>query len=367
MEILKQLNRKIRSLRPQLPVNEVCQVFEDGGLLEIGFLSRRCKNDFNGSCLMCDYGCAAGMQSQETYIQEMTSILDNVTHPVECLLLCTNGSFFDESQIPLSLFRAILILTSQYDIPTVEFETHYLDVSREKLDMIRKILPGKQILIEMGLESIDQAYQENVIMKNIDLSAYEKTIQTIQEYGFEVETNIMVGLPFLDVQEQLKSAFHTTMWSLAHQCRVVLFPVNIKPFTVLMQMYQQGLYSPVSHWLLILLLDALPVEELGKVTVAWYGNREETYDGSSLTAIFPSACSHCREKIMQFYPHFLRTADCWNRKYRIAQLMASCECTCLTDQLRLFDRLDAETFEERYSKYCDILKSEYIDKENWHV
>lgn len=363
-EILQQLNCRIRSRRPKLPVDAVCQVFEEKGLLEIGFLSRCCKNDLIGSCIMCDYGCAVSTQEPEKYIAEMKCILENASAPIKCLLLCTNGSFFDESQIPSSLFKAILMLASQYDIPTIEFETHYLDVSSEKLDMIQKILSGKHIMIEMGLEAVDPIYQENVIMKRIDLPAYERTIQMIQQYGFEVETNIMVGLPFLNAREQLQEALDTVTWSFARQCKVVLFPINIKPYTLLMRMYQKGIYSPVSHWLLILLLNSLPVEKLGEVTIAWYGNREEKYNNNASTTVFPSSCPQCRKKLMQFYSDFLDESDYRKRKYLIEQLTATCECACLTDQINLLKRPDMTPFKKRYADYCRILKREYIDKEN---
>lgn len=366
-EMLKQLNRKIRSLRPKFPTDAVCQVFRDGRLLEIGFLSRCCKNDLNGSCIMCDYGCAADIKPQEKYLGEMKHILNSADAPIECLLLCTNGSFFDEFQIPTPLFKAILALADQYDIPTIEFETHYLDVSPEKLSMIQELLPGHHIMIEMGLESVDPLYQENVLMKNIDLSAYEKTIQTIQQYGFEVETNIMVGLPFLNTREQMRAAFDAIMWSFAHQCKVVLFPMNIKPYTLLTQMYKKKMYEPISHWLLIFLLDAIPAEKLDAVTIAWYGNREEIYDGSDSITVFPSSCPHCQEKLMRFYSDFLSDTNYKRRKELIARLKAACDCTCPAEQIDLLSQTDTESFETRYSSYCRALKSEFIDKEDWDV
>ncbi len=366
-KILKQLNRNIRNLRPKLSTDEVCQIFEEKDLLEIGFLSKCCRNDLNGSCIMCDYGCASGIREYSKYLSEMKYILDNRNSNTKCLLLCTNGSFFDESQIPLPLFKDIVMLTSEYSIPTIEFETHYIDVSSQKLNMIRKILPDKHIIIEMGLESVNQVYQENVIMKNIDLSSYEKTIYLIQKYGFEVETNIMVGFPFLDSNEQLKDAFNSVMWALSHKCGVVLFPINIKPYTVLMQMYKKGLYSPISHWLLILLLDSIPIDELGKITIAWYGNREERYSDTELLTIFPAACPQCRKKIMLFYSNFLEETNCKKRKDLIGQLIESCKCACLKNQINLLNQSNAESFETRYFHFCNILKNEFIDKENFCV
>lgn len=361
--LLRQLNRNIRNLRPKFPTDTVCAVFKEKRLLEIGFLSNRCRNDLNGSCIMCDYGCTVGTREQTKYLCEMNDILDHADSQIECLLLCTNGSFFDESQIPSSLFKAIITLASKYQIPTIEFETHYLDITPEKLGMIQEILYDKHVMIEMGLESVNMQYQDNVIMKNIDLRIYEQTINLIHSYGFEVETNIMVGLPFLNSKEQMEEARNAIMWSFAHQCKVVLFPINIKPYTVLMQMYKKGLYSPVSHWLLILLLDSIPNKDLDKITIAWYGNREERYSDTDPATIFPTACSQCKEKLLQFYSDFLEESDCKTRKNYIAQLMKSCECKCLNNQIQLIDNVDKISFDTRYVNYCNILREEFIDKE----
>ena len=39
----------------------------------------------------------------------------------------------------------------------------------------------------MGLESINQKYQDEIILKNINIDNYEKTIKLIQSYGFTVD------------------------------------------------------------------------------------------------------------------------------------------------------------------------------------
>ena len=366
-DLLKKLNQRVRKSRPNLPTDNVCQIFQENDLLEIGFLSNCCRNDLNGSCIMCDYGCAMGMQEQGKYLSEMKNILDNINSPIKCLLLCTNGSFFDESQIPLSLFKAIITLAKEYDIPTIEFETHYLDISSKKLDIIQEILPSKHIMIEMGLETVNPLYQENVIMKNINLQVYEQTIRLIQQYGFDVETNIMVGLPFLSPKEQIEDARNTIMWSFSHQCKVVLFPINIKPYTVLRLMYRKGIYTPISHWLLILLLDSLPTKDLAKITIAWYGNREEKYSDIDPATIFPIACHQCQSSLLQFYSKFLVEADCKKRKNIITQLIASCKCQCLNNQVRLLNQIDTASFETRYEEYCNIIKKEYFKEENFNA
>lgn len=92
---LRRVNQQIRNKRPVLSTSEFCSSFISGDLLEIAFLSKQCKNDISGSCLMCDYGYMNKMGSLEGYIKEMRAILAEHPEKINYLLLCTNGSFFD--------------------------------------------------------------------------------------------------------------------------------------------------------------------------------------------------------------------------------------------------------------------------------
>lgn len=359
--ILRYLNEQIRASRPKMSVDKVCQVFNENNLLEIGFLSQCCRNDASGSCIMCDYGCASGTRSDDEYISEMINILEHIDTQIDTLLLCTNGSFFDEYQISSSLFNAIIATAAKYDISIIEFETHYSDVTTTKLDIIKSMLPDKQIMIEMGLESINPKYQKDFIMKNINLESYERTIRLIQSYGFIVETNIMLGLPFLSPQEQLEDAQKTIYWALSHECKIVLFPINIKPYTLLMQMYMEELYYPISHWLLIILLDRIPEKDLDKITVAWYGNREEKYVDSVIDTVFPTSCPICMNTINTFYCNFLKESSSKSRKGLIRELIHNTSCNCLHKQIDNLNLKCNQTYEETYKNFCNILHNKYIN------
>ena len=126
--------------------------------LEIGFLSKQCKNDLSGSCLMCDYGYMRQMGVADEYITEMKTILARNTGGIDYLLLCTNGSFFDSYQISNDILIAILMEAQKCSIPNIIIETHYKDVSKEKLDIVNHII-HKPVTIEMGLETINQKFQ----------------------------------------------------------------------------------------------------------------------------------------------------------------------------------------------------------------
>lgn len=352
-------NQIIKKARPFLPTNKVCQDFFVNGMLEIGFLSKQCRNDAAGSCIMCDYGCATDTCTNTVYINEMKKILVKYTGKSNHLLLCTNGSFMDESQIPNSLFSEILIEADKHDVPIIEIETHYRNVSEDKLDLTHHILSPRQIIIEMGLETVNPILHKSIIMKGISIEDLDRTIMMIKRYNFGVDLNIMLGMPFLDTKEQFVDAQKTIKWVFERACRAVVFPVNIKPFTLLWHMYHSGYYSPISHWLLILLLESIPIDKLDLITVAWFGNREETYGQTNKRAIFPTSCPICYPMIMKFYDTFNNEIHPSKRRMLIQALMENTSCSCLYKQLSLLNQKQNGCFEEKYNSYSERLMRDY--------
>ena len=357
--ILKRANLQAKKNRPAFSHGKICDVFCNGNLIEIGFLSGRCRNDRGGSCIMCDYGVANGRHPTQDYLVEMDRILEGTDSSVHILLLCTNGSFLDCTQISQELFQAVLQRAAQSQMEWIEIETHYRDVTSEKLRQVQRLLPQKNVAIEMGLETVNPLYQTHIIMKGIDLTAYERTVALIQSFSFVVEVNIMVGLPFLSPKEQFEDAVKTMEWAFRHRCRVVIFPMNIKPYTLLMKMFRSGYYNPISSWMLPLLLDTLTETQLEQVTVAWYGNREEIYPGTQERAIFPRSCPICASEIQSFYQRFTKTSGGNERKALLEQLFSQANengCHCLTDAKNEISTQPQIAFETRYADFISYLK-----------
>ena len=357
--VLMRANLQAKRNRPSFSHGKICDMFCSGNLIEIGFLSGCCCNDRRGSCIMCDYGAANGTRSTQEYLVEMDRILEEAAPSVHILLLCTNGSFLDRTQISQELFQAVLERAAQSQIEWIEIETHYKDVTPEKLRQIRDLLPNKRIAIEMGLETANPVYQSQIIMKGIDLSAYERTVALIQSFGFMSEVNIMVGLPFLSPKEQFDDAVRTMEWAFRHGCGLVVFPMNIKPYTLLMEMFRSGHYQPISSWMLPLLLDTLTGPQLEQVTVAWYGNREEIYPNTQERVVFPRSCPSCTAEIECVYRQLPKTARGDERKTLLTQLFlraARRGCSCLADARNEISAQPRDTFESRYAKYVSYLK-----------
>lgn len=357
-DLLRKANIAIRKMRPVLTSGKICEKFYNEGLLEICFLSGCCSHDQQGACMMCDYGAAQIDCLNQEYICEMDRILKNESRSVDILLLCTNGSFFDDRQISCELFRAILERAGATDISTIELETHYLDVTRGKLELLKHILPGKRIVIEIGLETIRMDYQKKVIMKGIDLTVYATVIDLIRSFGFGVDVNIMVGLPFLSEKEQIEDVLHTIHWVISHGGQPVLFPVNVKPYTLLMEAYCAGFYHTVSQWMLPLILDALSENELEQVIIVWYGGREEDYGANSKHAVFPHACHACSEAILTFYTEFAELPSGKKRKKLLSQLFAETGCQCLEHARKDALKPPEDTFEDRYTSFLTWLSKQ---------
>lgn len=358
--ILMKINHKIRQARPFIDNANACEIYQTNSILEISLSRGQCANDKNGACIMCDYGIASKSKPIIEYLQEMDQALKACDDSIRCLMLCTNGSIFNEKQVERALLEGALELVAKCAIPRIELESHYLDVNSENLSMAKEKLKDKSIIIALGLETVNQEYQDLIIGKHINIIRFEEKIRLIKKFGFGIELNIMLGLPFLSPYEQLTDALNTLKWTYSHQCRPVLFPINIKPYTLLMELYKLGQYTPVSHWLLILLLEQLTEEELAQIILAWHGNRMESYDDPALCQILPTACKECLPIIEKFYLDF-KTADSGAKRYRILKnTLHKSTCNCLNKVKSSLLKKNSMDFHERYIKCINL-----FEKTDW--
>lgn len=115
-----------------------------------------------------------------------------------------------------------------------------------------------------------------------------------------VIANILVGIPFLSTQEQIEDALTSIEWCIKNKIdEIDLFPINIKPYTLLEELYKSNDYDVISHWELIEVLNRVPEDYLSKIFLAWYGNRNLKYD-NEVHSIFPKSCFKCHNNLMEF-------------------------------------------------------------------
>lgn len=322
-------NTRPRAIRP-------CEVWGHGDFLHVCFSSVGCRFRKSGYCTMCDYGGNRNVTSDEA-ISGLRDALNEAECSVREILLGTCGSILDEEEMTWETLSVILDEVYRSGVPTVILETHYTTVTLENLARIREALPDREVIIELGLESSNPWVLEHSICKYMNLNALSNTVELIRRFGMETVLNVFLGAPFLSIRNQIRDAHAAIAWAATHGAsRVVVFPANIKPNTLLWKLWQDGSYRRISHWMLIELLSELERPLLEKVELSWYGDRQDK--GQAVQILPPEDCPACHVRLMDFYQAFMENFDPMYRQQLLEQLRIQVSCSCRNKFLNLLER-----------------------------
>lgn len=327
----RKANQMFRMGRPVEKSCTRCEAFRQGGLLEIAVPASRCCHDMEGSCIMCNYGSGSPIHSKLALESQFDTHISEIGSALKTLILCTNGSFLDDRNVPPDIQKSLMQRAQASVASTIIIETHVDTLTAEKLRVVRQNIPSKKIIIELGLESADPFVQKNCYLKEIPLAQLAVTMDLAQQADFLFQLNVILGAPFLTVLDQMDDAERAIRWALDHHALAALFPMNIKPYTLLQYAYSRGLYAPISHWAMPLLLARFSPEELSRIDLAWYGNRQIKYDSIGITTIFPRDCPLCSELLQNFYESYVLTEDGEDRRTFVDHVLSagSIICDCL--------------------------------------
>lgn len=326
--LIQAANIAIRSNRPFDSPKQVIAVFQQSHFLQLTFQTQGCRFSAAGSCSMCNYGY--GQQPDDNRLMnELHKVLNNCGNGVETILLGTSGSFLDEKEISESLRNRIFQAVFQSGIPQIIIETHYKSISDNILHRISQLLPSRRIELEVGLETVNPWIGEHILNKHIDLPKFEGMIATAHHYGMTVTVNLLLGIPFYTEAAQLSDTKTSIRWTLSKKADyLIIFPLNIHPYTLFEWLYQKGHVQPPSLWLAVRLLSELDDFELEHVSMAWYGNRSMDYREERVS-VLPQACDTCRETLLSFFEMFYVSRDLEDRKRKIKDLLqAPLSCGC---------------------------------------
>lgn len=298
------IQNHIKEKSKQGYTNKKYDTFFDGKVLQICFYSIGCRFSKNGNCIMCDYGKPRKENLTPNEIKEiMQEIFSNLKEQPKVLLLNSLGSILDELEISKASIITLLDEIDKIDINVIIFETHYTSINKDILELIKKKLPNKQLIIELGFESSNQGYRKKYLNKIIDNDKFIEKVNLIKSFEFDVEANIIFGMPFLSSEDQIEDTVQSILWCFQNNIdEVNLFPINIKPYTLLYKLYETGEYSPVRHKDFIEVLKRIPKEYINKIYLCWYGNRQLNYD--SKPTILPICNQKDYDKLMTFYKDF---------------------------------------------------------------
>ena len=207
-------------------------------------------------------------------------------------------------------------------------ETHYNTINERKIQDTRKILGEEQeVHFELGFESAFEDVRA-IYNKDIDTVKYIEVTKLCEKYNIGLQINVLLGAPFLTRKEQIQDCLDSLKFiyeKMPAETHAVLFPINIKQNTMLKHWQDIGVYDQISSWEFVELLHNIPEEYLDKLTIAWWGNRENAFTKGIIQ--FPKTCDKCRDRLLNFYKDFYCN---WNPSYRkelIEKIWATrCEC-----------------------------------------
>ena len=157
-------------------------------LLHVCLNSPGCKFRRTGSCTMCDYG--QGKKISVDVINEVLLQIKKEENNIDSILIGTLGSVFDEQEVPREYLEELFKFLQTTTINTVILESHYTTIDDKLCMWLSKYLEGKDVVVEVGLESVDPFVQNKCLNKIIDLNLLQNKIELLHKYHFSVTGNV---------------------------------------------------------------------------------------------------------------------------------------------------------------------------------
>ena len=325
-----------------------------GGLLHVCLNSPGCRYRNSGSCTMCDYG--QGIRLSEKKMRNILPAIKEASVGMQSILIGTLGSVFDSKELSLECLAMLCDTLNDLPIKTIIFETHYTMIDDMICQWLKKQLPKKDIVVEVGLESVDVFVQEKCLNKTVDVTALKSKIELLHHYQMSITVNAFLGAPFLSVKEQIVDTLKTVNWAVDNGVdSVVIFPANIRKNTLLDVLYKNGKYSPIQHWAIFELLCNIPVHYLNRIYLAWYGDWIDLDEKGNEMNYPPYFCDKCKSKWMNFYQQFILETNSMQRKNILKKYYRklSLGCDCRDKYIRSLEETLDENLEGRVNRIRD--------------
>ncbi len=305
-QIMGHIYHNRRKLDEKTLYNVRVEKVEEGNYVEVWFMTKGCQWDAKGGCTICNYG--KGMEiSSSVMIQSVYDALNEVEAEIGELAVTPSGSLLDEEEVPRKVRRKIFDMVNETTAHTFLFETRAQTVTQEAVEELISRVKNKKLIVEMGLETSNFFLQKYCINKGYFLKEYEKAALLLKKHNISTYANVVLGTPFLTWGQALKDCKNTLHWALEHNTdKVVLFPLHVKPGTMLEWLYKKGCYRPVSLWALVEVLDSLDESLLGRVEISWYKNY---YSDKSKIIASPYTCESCYDDVTRLLDEFRATSS----------------------------------------------------------
>ncbi len=342
--ILDEYMKMKRKKRPVLASDKMYELYHSSDLVQLWFQTPPCRFSQMGKCTMCNYWNGRRIPGL------MKTMLSELSLPEDCqtILINTCGSCLDPLEVPEEDLSLLLKWLKQCPAQKVIFETHLTTLNHKILNLIGSELSSKKIMYEIGIESTNSDTLFYLLNKPSSLVNIGDIVKKIHQYQAKTIMNVIFGAPFLNPEEQIVDAVSSIKNLLEnHADYIVLFPVNIKPQTIFMDLYQKGDYQAVPIRIMADMLLEYFSDTLEKINVAWFGDRNE--EG----VISPTSCRICGKRTVYLFQQYNISETISERKNFLQQI-SRLECNCNVTYLS--EKKHGNIY-ERVIQYYNLIKT----------
>ena len=328
---------------------------EKGNYVEIWFMTKGCQWDAKGGCTICNYG--KGIEIGESaMVQSVLAALNEVQVEIGELAITPSGSLLDEEEVPKEVCHKIFDLVNETTAHTFLFETRAQTVKQDKITELKSRIRNKKLIVEMGLETSNFFLQKYCINKGYFLKEYEEAVSLLKKNNISTYANVVLGTPFLTWEQAVHDCKNTLNWALKHNSdKVVLFPLHVKPGTMLEWLYQKGYYKPISPWGLVEVLDSIDEALLSRVEISWYKNY---YTDKSKMIASPYTCDRCYGEVIRLLDEFRKTSS-----KEVIKKIKKYPCSCKSEWEH--QKKEAASIKDRIFEIYGEMASEFMGKDYW--
>lgn len=332
-------------------------------LTYIFFRTVGCRYDRAGECTMCNYGTAERQSAAQIVAAVEEAVAEHDDY--DALGITPIGNMFDPAEVPAAARMAII------DIAAGQPGTIYSCESRPETlspvtvgDTVDRLM-GKRLYVNLGLEAAHPWVQANCVGKSLTAGTFDSAVSLLRGAGAFPVTNVLLGIPFLTESESIASAVGTVRWALAHGSHLcVVFPSNVKGFTLVEWLRDRGMFAAPSLWSLIEVLARLGPGPARSVVLSWYamapsdprrGNRR-----SDPLRTAPTTCPSCASLVTSGLDLFNRDGD-----FTIVTELGKTACACRDEWLDARNRGDSRPAAERVAQAYDRIGHELLGAARW--
>jgi radical SAM enzyme (TIGR01210 family) len=367
--VVRQANVIVRRTRPlerpdwefavrRVPVAMFVRPRRTVELTFIYFRSFGCRFDRAGECSMCNYAAAERVTSDR--ITGFVAKALGESDSYDALGISPFGNMFDPVEVPEEARRRIFEMAAATDCTSFSCESRPETFDGDQIDEAVAIFGGRPVFVNIGLESAHPWIQANCVGKSLDLSSYQSSVSTLTEHGARPITNLLLGAPFLTEREAIQNSASSIRWALGQGSYLcVLFPSNVKGFTLQEWLWQRGAFQVPSLWSLIAAIREVGPVLAERVRLSWFSASVSDAQSAQISdpvRAVPTTCPECHDDVVSQLSTFNAIGD-----FAIIDQLAGSSCRCRSAWERMISESAADLRDRVADRYGMIAREMFPD------